>query len=127
MKKVKYLISSSALYALPFAAAAQITSTTGGGGQFEITLRNIMTFINSTLIPFIIAVGFLAFVWGMFQYFIAGGSNEESKEKGKSLMIWATVGFVMIIIFWGLINLIAGSIGLEDATIKPPVVPTPNP
>ena len=58
-------------------------------------------------IPFILGVAFLVFVWGMFQYFIAGGANEESKEKGKSLMVWATLGFVLVIIFWGVVNLVA--------------------
>ena len=52
----------------------------------------------------------------MFQYFIAGGANDEAKEKGKSLMIYAVLGFVLIIVFWGIINLIANSTGLEGET-----------
>ncbi len=89
----------------------------GPGGGFGILLNNILVFTNQVLIPFIIGIGFLVFVWGMFQFFIFGGANEESKEKGKSLMIWATIGFVMIIIFWGLIRLLATSIGLEGESI----------
>ncbi len=117
MKKIAYLLSSSSFLALtPVIALAQI-ATGGGGGQFETLLTNIVDFTSTVLIPFIIAIGFLVFVWGMFQYFIAGGANDEKKEKGKSLMIYATLGFVLIIVFWGVVNLLTSSTGLEGDTL----------
>lgn len=126
MKRVIYTLSSSALLAAPF-AHAQIASSGGGGGDFEELLRNILEFTNEVLIPFIIGIGFLVFVWGMFQYFIAGGANEDKKEKGKSLMIYATLGFVLIIVFWGIVNLLSSSLfssGDIDGPDNIPEVPT---
>jgi hypothetical protein len=61
----------------------------------------------------------------MFQFFIAGGANEEKKEQGKSLMIYATLGFVLIIIFWGIVNLLTESTGLGGASIDN--IPTVTP
>ncbi len=117
MKKIGYLITSGGVLSFaPLFASAQI-ATTGGGGAFETLLLNILTFVNDIIIPFIIAIGFLVFVWGMFQYFIAGGANDEAKEKGKSLMIYATLGFVLIIVFWGIVNLLTSSTGLEGKTV----------
>ena len=101
----------------PFVSFAQL-ATNGTGGPFEILLKNILNFGNTVVIPFIIGMGFLVFVWGMFQYFVAGGANEESKEKGKRLMINATVAFIVIIIFFGAINLLTTSTGLEGQKIK---------
>lgn len=130
MKKIGFLAGSTSMLLLPVMALAAVT----GGSTFDPnatafsdSLDNILTFINSFLIPFIIGVGFLAFVWGMFKYFILGGANEDSKESGKQLMIWATLGFVMIIIFWGIVNLFATSTGLsgDDITnLVPYVDPT---
>lgn len=126
MKKIGYLLGSATPFALPFVASAQL-ATQGGGGQFETLLENILDFTNDVLIPFIIGIGFLVFVWGMFQYFIAGGANDEAKEKGKSLMIYATLGFVLIIVFWGVINLLTDSIGLGGSTLQDiPVAPQTN-
>lgn len=117
MKKIGYILGSLATLALPAVASAQLANA-GSGGNFETLLQNILGFTNNVLIPFIIAIGFLVFVWGMFQYFIAGGANDEAKEKGKSLMIYATLGFVLIIIFWGVVNLLTESTGLDQQTIN---------
>jgi uncharacterized membrane protein YidH (DUF202 family) len=119
-------IGSAALLATPLISSAQI-ATTGGGGPFEVLLKNILNFANQTLIPFIIGIGFLVFVWGMFQYFIAGGASDESKEKGKRLMMNATIAFVVIIIFFGAINLLSQSTGLQGQKIKDvPQISVPN-
>jgi heme/copper-type cytochrome/quinol oxidase subunit 2 len=120
MKRILYTVASTALFALPVVVLhAQIAESGGGGGEFEILLQNILRFTNTILIPFIIGIGFLVFVWGMFRYFIAGGADEAKRESGKQLMIYATLGFVLIIIFWGVINFVVSSIGLENENIDP--------
>jgi len=119
MKYTKLFAGSTALFMLPLAfASAQLGDGVATGGNFGVLLNNILLFTNNILIPFILGIGFLVFVWGMFQYFIAGGANEESKEKGKSLMIYAILGFLLIIVFWGIINLLAQSTGLDDGVNK---------
>jgi len=121
MKKKYYsIVAPALLFASPLIVAAQIADGPNAG-DFQLLLSNIITFTNNVLIPFIIGIGFLVFVFGMFQFFIAGGSNDEKKEQGKSLMIYATLGFVLIIIFFGVVNLLAGSTGLDGGpTITPP-------
>lgn len=110
----------------PTATQAQLADGSVNN-PFGDLLTNILVFINQTIIPFIIGIGFLAFVWGMFQYFILGGSNDESREKGRKLMIHATFAFVIIIIFFGVINLLTSSTGLEGETLKyVPSVEVPN-
>lgn len=117
---------SAVLLLVPGFAFAQIANK-ASGGQFEVLLVNIMLFINNILIPFIIGIGFLFFVWGMFKYFILGGADEEKKAQGRSLMVNAIVGFVVIIIFFGIVNLITSSTGLEGQTVNGlPTVPVPK-
>jgi uncharacterized membrane protein YidH (DUF202 family) len=111
INKMKLFASSATFALVPFVAAAQFDPS---GGEFGTLLGNIIDFTNDILIPFILGIGFLVFVWGMFRYFIAGGANDEAKEQGKSLMVYATLGFVLIIVFWGIVNLLAQSTGLDD-------------
>lgn len=123
----KFIVPALSLLALiPGFASAQIVDK-GDGGAFEDLLINIIQFSNDVLIPFIIGIGFLVFVWGMFQFFILGGSNDEKKAQGKSLMIYATLGFVLIIIFFGIVNLITSSTGLEGESLNDtPVIVVPG-
>lgn len=127
MKKIFEFLSPILLFSLPVAVFAQrigpgqgLADGNPGGGPFGDLLKTTLAFSNTVLIPFILGIGFLVFVWGMFVYFVAGGANEDKQKSGKSLMIYAVVGFVLVIIFWGAINLIANSLGLEGETIVVP-------
>jgi len=115
MKKIINIVPAFVLL-LPAVALAQQFDPSGG--TFGVLLGNIIGFINRILIPFILGIGFLVFVWGMFRYFIAGGANDEAKEQGKSLMVYATLGFVLIIVFWGIVNLLADSTGFGGESIN---------
>jgi uncharacterized membrane protein YidH (DUF202 family) len=123
----RYTLFAFTLLALaPSFAFAQFT-VDGTGGPLAVMLRNILTFGNNVVIPFIIGIGFLMFVFGMFQYFIAGGANDESREKGKKLMISATIAFVVIIVFFGAINLLTATTGLQGQRINNvPQITIPN-
>jgi len=116
---IKKILGTVAIFALPVVVAAQAVGLAddGSGGQFGTLLVELLDFTNKILIPFILGIGFLVFVWGMFRYFIAGGANDEAKEQGKSLMVYATLGFVLVIVFWGIVNLVASSTGLDDPSV----------
>lgn len=117
MKLFSNLFTGFALATFPQSAHAQLANS-GNAGPFQEFLVNILSFINAILIPFIIGIGFLVFVWGIFLYFIMGGADEEKKVKGRQLIVNATIAFVLIIVFFGLINLITGSLGLEGETLR---------
>lgn len=113
MKKIQNITAGLGIALLtPMLALAQ--NFEADGGEFGVFLANILGFINTILIPFILGIGFLVFVWGMFKFFIYGGADDEAKSSGKSLMVYATLGFVLIIIFWGVVNLIAESTGFDS-------------
>ena len=117
--------SAAAVLLTPVLVAAQGIADGADAGPFQALLGNILVFTNTVLIPFIIGIGFLVFVWGMFKYFIVGGANDDAKEQGKSLMIYATLGFLLIIVFWGVVNLLTASTGLQGETLNNvPVVKT---
>ena len=121
MKHLTTFITSATVFAIPFLVSAQTLTLTGSnltGG-----MREILNFVNVILIPFIIGIAFLFFVWGIIQYFVIGGANEDARKNGRNLMIYATLGFVIIIVFWGLVNLLVGGLGLEGKQLNPNVIP----
>lgn len=98
-------------FANSHAAAGELTSVSN-------FIQNIMKFMNGTLVPAIFAIAFLVFLWGMFQTFILGGSDEEKQKDGKALMMYAIAGFVIMVSVWGIVNLIATGFGLQEDTLK---------
>jgi K+-transporting ATPase A subunit len=116
----------SAAFVLPVVSFAQgLAAGNGDGGDIGTFFGGVLDFINEVLLPLILGIAFLMFVWGVFQFFILGGSDEEAQSKGKSLMIYAVAGFVLILSFYGIVNVITNGLGFQgkDNTIDVPVVP----
>lgn len=97
-------------------------------GQINEFFTKISAFINGTLIPLLFGVALLVFLWGIFKYFILGGGDEGKREEGKQLMLYAIIGFVVMVSVFGIVNAIAGGLGFsKDETIQNiPNVPTGN-
>jgi hypothetical protein len=117
MKSFLSLVVLAGLSVAYPASAAEILGG-GNGGDIGTAMNNILTFIRGYVIPFILAIGFLIFVWGMFQYFIRGGANEEAKESGRSLIMYAIAGYVVILAFWGIVNILSNGIGLDEEGLE---------
>lgn len=66
-------------------------------------LSKIQDLLGSIL-PIIVSLGVLYFIWGMVQYFIADG--EEAKNSGKDRIIYGIIGLAVIVSIWGLVNLL---------------------
>lgn len=95
-------------------------------GQITSYFSGITAAINTTFLPLVFALALLVFVWGMFRFFIYGGHNDEEKAKGKSLMIWAIVGFVLMVSIWGVVNLVTSVLGLDNNNNAPELPETPG-
>ena len=106
----------------PIVALAQITTggstsqgcnyvSTSGGNLFGLMCR-IGQFLNS-VVPLLIALAVVYFVWGVVQYVIS--SDEEAKTTGRNRMIFGIIGLAVIIGMWGLVNLLGNTFGLNNA------------
>ena len=115
-----FAVVSQLLYLPVLAQSGEI-----GGSKLGEYLGSIVGFINVRLIPFIFAIAFIVFIWGIFQYFIAGGANEEARDKGKQLVMWGIIAFVVMVSVWGIVNLLVGTFGFGGKNA--PALPTFEP
>lgn len=113
MKKLGYITSA---LAFPFLAFAQVNSINQAGSI-------IIGLINNVAVPIVFALAFIVFIWGIFQYFIQGGHDEEKREAGRSLMLWGLIGFFIMVSVWGLVRILTGTFNLNQVPPEYPVAP----
>ena len=95
------------------------------GAVNSTNASDIITKISNLLgavLPVLVALGVIYFVWGVVQYFIR--DSEEAKEKGKDRIIYGIIGLVVIVGMWGLVRIVTNTFGLNNTTnINYPTVP----
>jgi hypothetical protein len=88
-----------------------------------MNLTNVVTTIKEILnliVPLLVSVGIVYFVWGVVTYVIAGG--EEAKKTGKDRIIYGIIGLAVIVSLWGLVNILISTFGLDSA-VSPTLTP----
>jgi hypothetical protein len=83
-----------------------------------MTIQDLLEFIagllNSVVLPAIIALAFLFFIWNAFRYFILGGANPDDQEKARTLAVWGIAAFVVLSSLWGMVNILVDAFGLGN-------------
>lgn len=119
---MKKLIASLSLGAMPFMAFAVTTKATDAFSLIKI-LQNIV----DAVIPFIIGLGVLVFIYGVFN-FVTSAGDEEARAGAKQLIIWGIIGIFVMVSVWGLVNILSGTFDLNKTAAQAPatyLVPAP--
>lgn len=90
----------------------------GSGGEIGVALVTVLNFINNILIPFLFGIAFIIFIWGLFKFFIQGGADDDERSKGKTYILYALAFFVIVLAFWGIVNILVSGIGLQDEELQ---------
>ncbi|OGI82223.1 hypothetical protein A3I95_00615 [Candidatus Nomurabacteria bacterium RIFCSPLOWO2_02_FULL_44_12] len=129
MKKKLMVLSGSFLALAPIVALAQVSTSgastgscvLGSGGTLFGILCRLGQILNA-VVPVLIALGVVYFVWGVITYVIS--SDEEAKKAGRDRMVFGIIGLVVIVGLWGLVSILRNTFGLSNTTnIQLPTVP----
>lgn len=93
-----------AAYLLPVLAFAQT-------GAAEI-IGKVSDILN-LIIPLIIGLAVVVFLWGVLKYVTAGESDDKSAARG--LMIYGIIAIFVMVSVWGLVNLLIGTFELDNS------------
>ncbi len=121
-KLLKYLSASAAGIIVPILASAQVdtglsaiqNSFPSSGVGAARTPIEFITWIINTMLLFAGIVAVVFTIIGGYQYISAGG-NAEQAEKGKTTVINAIIGVVIIILSYVIINVIVNLVGNNRA------------
>ena len=117
MKKKLIVLSGFVLGLAPVVALAQTVQTgrfigcaSPSLGTIEFMLCKIGDILN-IVVPILITLAVIYFVWGVITYVIA--DDEEAKSKGRDRIIFGLIGLAVIIAVWGLVFLLTRTFGVD--------------
>lgn len=118
---MKKIISFSALIAsFPFVTLA------AGPVTFLTVLEDVAIILNKYVLPLLIVLAVVYFVWGVIQYTVS--QDEEAKKGARGKIIQGIIGLFVIIAFWGIVFLISNTFSVGAARLNLNEVPcTPAP
>jgi uncharacterized membrane protein (GlpM family) len=103
----KATISPVGATPVPAKSVIAACSSEVGIGKLICQIQKIL----NAIIPFLMTLGLLYFIWGVVRYVIAGG--DEDKSKGRDHIIYGLIGLSVIVGVWGLVNMITKTFGLS--------------
>ncbi len=93
--------------------------STGSDGLTSL-ISGVGSFINSYIIPLILAIAFIFFIWNLARFFIIEAANSDKREEAKRAAIYGIAAFVVIASIWGLVNVLVSSLNIDRSN---PVCP----
>jgi ABC-type phosphate transport system permease subunit len=111
---LKFAVSTS-IFLAPVFVFAQ--SQAGIQGLLQLVMNLI-----SGLIPIVIGLAVLAFLWGVLQYVVA--KDEDKQKEARGVMLYGIIALFVMVSVWGLVNILGDTIfGNSSGVYQPPSPP----
>ncbi|MEM9337025.1 MAG: hypothetical protein AAGA35_04180, partial [Patescibacteria group bacterium] len=91
------------LFLFPSVASAQTLFT---------LLAGINNLFNNFIIPFLITLAVLFFIYNVIRYFMIEAAESDGREKARRFMLWSILAFVIIVGFWGIVTFVSNAFGV---------------
>lgn len=72
--------------------------------------------LNIVVVPFIGALAFIFFVWGLVNYFFFKSDDEAKRAEGRQFALWGIIGIVVFFSVWGFVNLLLSTLGIAPTS-----------
>ena len=107
---------------IPLVAYAQINPSNTSSGITITAIFKRLTQIFNLIIPFLVLLGTVIFIWGIVKYVTAGG-DEKRLEEAKSIIVWGIIALAVMLMAWGFVAVVIDAIfGTENL----PPLPGPD-
>lgn len=94
------------------------------GGLKEL-LAGISKILNS-LVPLLIGLAVLYFLWGLGQFILKDAGNDKTRAEGKQKMLWGVIALFVMISLYGIIKFIGDAVGIPTNIGGSDCITTPD-
>jgi hypothetical protein len=60
------------------------------------------------ILPFIVSIALVAFLWGVKNY-VASGGDEKKVGEGRDMMVYGIIGLAVMVSVWGLVGIVTST------------------
>lgn len=113
----KYILFGSVMSLAPVAVAFAAADA--------FSILAIVQSILNIVIPLLITIAVVYFIWGVIQYTIS--QDEEAKKNARTKIIMGLIGLFVIVAFWGILNVLSRTIGVSNDRTPQGLPCIPNP
>jgi hypothetical protein len=99
------------------------TAQPGISGLYAL-LAQVSDF-TTRLIPYVISLTVLFFLWGIFKL-VFSSKDSEARAEARGYIIWGIIGLAVMVSVWGLVNLLTSTFSLNQNVPQAPGVPSAN-
>lgn len=92
-------------------ASVLLPSLTLAADNIQQVLGIFGGLINA-VIPLIIGLAVVGFLWGLVQYLIA--KSPEDQKTARGTMFWGIVILFVMVSVWGLVGILGGTFGIDQ-------------
>jgi heme/copper-type cytochrome/quinol oxidase subunit 4 len=76
---------------------------------FATVVSNLITIVNSGLIPLLFALAVIYFIINIVRFFFIQG-GEEGIQKGQQSILYGLIGLFVIFSIWGIVNILLNTL-----------------
>ncbi len=80
----------------------------GGVTDFRSLVASLIDIIRGYLVPFIIALALLVFLWGVFKT-VTAGADGKKRQEGIAFITYGIIGLAVMISVWSLVYLLTST------------------
>jgi hypothetical protein len=79
------------------------------GKDLEYLIRLAIRYLG-LLIPFIMSLAIVVFIWGVYKYFI---KVDADRAEAGNYILYSIIGFFLMLSLWGLVNILVNTFRLD--------------
>lgn len=79
-----------------------------GVTDFRSLVASLIDIIRGYLVPFIIALALLVFLWGVFKT-VTAGADGKKRQEGIAFITYGIIGLAVMISVWSLVYLLTST------------------
>lgn len=84
---------------------------------FQQVVTEFILKAGTYILTLLVALTVLMFLYGLAKYMFKGQGSDTARSEGRKLMLWGIIGIFVMTGVWGLVSILASTIGHESTYV----------